>query len=299
MENNKSSGNNTNKILLVLLLASIGVNIWLFTSKSGMQEDFRQQKDSLITANVDIEKELNDTYTELNQYKGINARLDSLLQEANGKIDVQKARIEDLIRKEGKTSKLNKQLLAELNELKKLRDQYLEKIDQLLVENEQLKKEKTELSSTVENLSKNLEKTINTASVLRAEYLKANAFKKRSNDKYAPTAMARRTNKIEICFSVLENKIAKSGTKTAYLRLIEPGGKVLGNRAEGSSGFRRNDTGEDVLFTATKTIEYSNEKMDNICMEWEEADRVFAAGNYILELYIDGNPAGTTSIMLR
>jgi predicted nucleic acid-binding Zn-ribbon protein len=299
MENNKSSGNNTNKLLLVLLLASIGTNIWLFTSKSGMQEDFRQEKDSLITANVDIEKELNDTYTELNQYKGINSRLDSLLQEANGKIDEQKARIEELIRKEGKTSKLNKQLLAELNELKKLRDQYLEKIDQLLVENEQLKKEKTELSSTVENLSKDLEKTINTASVLRAEYLKANAFKKRSNDKYAPTAMARRTNKIELCFSVLENKIAKSGTKTAYFRLIEPGGKVLGNRAEGSSSFRRTDTNEDVLYTATKTLEYSNEKMDNICMQWEEADRVFTAGNYILELYIDGNPAGTTSIMLR
>lgn len=299
MENNNSKGNNTNKLLLVLLLASLATNVWLFSSKSTMQEDYRQEKDSLITANIDIEKELNDTYTELNQYKGINGRLDSLLQEANGKIDEQKARIEAIIRKEGKTSKLNKQLLAELDELKKLRDQYLEKIDQLLVENEQLKKEKGELTATVENLSKDLEKTVNTASVLRAEYIRPAAYKKRSSGKYVATAMAKRTNKIEICFAVLENKIAKSGSKTAYMRLIEPGGKVLGNRSEGSSTFRRNDTGEDVLFTSSKTIEYNNDKVDNICMEWEEQDRLFTAGTYTVELFIDGNPAGSSTVVLR
>ncbi|MBL7924295.1 MAG: hypothetical protein JNL88_08855, partial [Bacteroidia bacterium] len=151
-----SGGSNTNKVLLVLLLASLGLNAWLFTSKSSMQEDHRQEKENLVTANLDIEKELNDTYAELNQYKGINSRLDSLLQEANGKVDEQKARIEDLRKKEGNSSRLNKQLQQELAELKKLRDEYLERIDALLVENEQLKKEKNELSSTVETLTKNL-----------------------------------------------------------------------------------------------------------------------------------------------
>jgi chromosome segregation ATPase len=114
-----------------------------------MQESFRQEKENLVTANLDIEKELNDTYTELNQYKGINSRLDSLLAEANGKVDEQKARIQSLLKKkEGNTAKRNKELLSQLEELKKLRDEYLERIDALLVENEMLKKQKDSLNNT-------------------------------------------------------------------------------------------------------------------------------------------------------
>ena len=134
--------NGTSKLLIILLIASLALNAYLFTSKNTMQDDYKVEKDSLITARVDVEKELTDTYTELNQYKGINSRLDSLLSEANGKVDEQKAKIDALIKREGNSKKLNKELQAELAELKKLRDQYLEKIDALLVENEQLKKDK-------------------------------------------------------------------------------------------------------------------------------------------------------------
>jgi hypothetical protein len=80
MEQQKS---NNSKILLVLLIASLGLNAYLFTSKSNLQESSKNEKDSLITARIDVEKELNETYTELNQYKGENARMDSLLAVAN------------------------------------------------------------------------------------------------------------------------------------------------------------------------------------------------------------------------
>ena len=299
MENSsKKPANNSKLILLVLLLASVGVNIWLYVSKSNLQEAYRIEKENLVTANLDIEKELNDTYSELNQYKGINNQLDSLLKEANGKVDEQKARIQELMKKEGNTAKLNKQLLAELAELRKMKDEYLERIDALLVENEQLKKEKTDLSSTVESLTKNLENTVNTASMLRAEYVKVAAYKKRSNDKYSSTAMARRTNKIETCFTVLENKIAKGGEKTVYLRVIEPGGKILGNRTSGSSSFKKSGSSEELLFTVSKDFDYKNANED-ICVSWEEADRVFTTGNYMIEIYIDGNLSGVTSLNLR
>ncbi|MBL0096958.1 MAG: hypothetical protein IPP46_11040 [Bacteroidetes bacterium] len=298
MDNTKPGGNNTNKVLIALLIASLGLNGWLFMSKTSLQDDHRVEKENLITANLDIEKELNDTYTELNQFKGVNSRLDSLLLEANGKVDEQKAKIQALMRKESNSTKLNKQLQAELAELKKLRDEYLERIDTLLVENENLKREKNELTSTVDSLSKNLESTVNTASVLRSEYLKVLAFKKRNNDKYTSTAMAKRANKIETCFTLLENKIAKAGQKTIYLRIIEPGGKVLGNRSEGSSSFKNASTSEEMLYTVSKAIDYKNEK-DNFCMEFEEQDRIFTAGTYTVELYVDGNFSGVSSIVLR
>jgi len=300
MESNQNpqKQNGTNKLLIVLLIASLGLNAYLFTSKNTMQDDYKVEKDSLITARVDVEKELTDTYTELNQYKGINSRLDSLLSEANGKVDEQKAKIDALIKREGNSKKLNKELQAELAELKKLRDQYLEKIDALLVENEQLKKDKNELTTTVESLTKNLESTVTTASLLRAEYLKINSFKKRNNNKYTSTVMAKRTNKIDACFTILENKIAKSGSKTVYLRILEPGGKVIGNRSEGSSSFKLTGTNEDILYTMSKTVEYTNDKQD-VCIIWEEADRTYAAGSYMVEVYIDGSLSGVSSLTLR
>jgi DNA repair exonuclease SbcCD ATPase subunit len=300
MESNQNpqKQNGTSKLLIVLLIASLGLNAYLFTSKNTMQDDYKVEKDSLITARVDVEKELTDTYTELNQYKGINSRLDSLLSEANGKVDEQKAKIDALIKREGNSKKLNKELQAELAELKKLRDQYLEKIDALLVENEQLKKDKNELTTTVESLTKNLESTVTTASLLRAEYLKINSFKKRNNDKYTSTVMAKRTNKIDACFTILENKIAKSGSKTVYLRILEPGGKVIGNRSEGSSSFKLTGTNEDVLYTMSKTVDYTNDKQD-VCIIWEEADRTYAPGSYMVEVYIEGSLSGVSSLTLR
>lgn len=298
MSNQPNTGNNTNKLLTVLLLGSLGLNAWLYSSKSDMQESNRVEKEGLITANLDIEKELNDTYTELNQYKGINSRLDSLLLEANSKVDEQKSRIANLMKKEKNSSALNKQLMAEMQELKKMRDEYLERIDALLVENEKLKKEKNDLSGTVETLTKNLENTVTTASILKSEYLVVSTYKKRSNDKFTSTAMAKRTNKIESCFTVLENKIAQPGEKTVYMRIIEPGGKIVGNRTEGSNSFKKADTKEDLLFTTSKTMDYKNEK-ESVCIDWTESDRVFSSGTYMIEIYIDGYLSAVNSITLR
>lgn len=296
MENSQKNG--SRRLIIILLILSLAGNIWQWTSRNTLENNYNVKVDSLITARVDVEKELNDTYAELNQYKGISTRLDSLLQEANAKVDEQKAKLEALLRREGNSAALNKKLKAQLAELASLRDQYLERIDSLLVENEQLKKEKLDLNTTVETLSKNLETTVTTASVLKAEYIKPVTYKRRSNNKYTSTAMAKRTNKLEVCFSLLENKIAKSGKRAVYLRVIEPGGNVLGNRAEGSSTFKKAGTNEELMFTNMQEVEYNNEKTD-LCMNWEEKDRVFTPGTYMIELYVDGNLSGVSSVKLQ
>jgi chromosome segregation ATPase len=298
METNPNQKNNNSKLLIVLLILSVIGNIWQWNGRNTVEKEFTETRDSLITVQVDVEKELNETYAELNQYKGINGRLDSLLQEANGKVDEQKARIEALLRKEGNSAALNKKLMAELKELQGLRDQYLEKIDALLIENENLKKDKENLSNTIENLNKNLESTVTTASALKAEYMKATASKKRSNGKYTATVMARRTNKLELCFSLLENKIAKAGERTVHLRIVEPGGNVLGNRSDGSGSFRKTGSNEELLFTSSQKVEYKNDKTD-ICINYEDVERNFTSGTYLMEVYVDGNLSGTTSVKLQ
>jgi DNA repair exonuclease SbcCD ATPase subunit len=297
-QNPAAEKKSSNRIWIILLALSAILNIYQWQNTNTVVERLEVKSDSLATAKYDVEKELEETYMELNQYKGINSRLDSLLAEANGTIDEQRGRIEKMLRNERNSAALNKKLKAELEELRKLRDEYLEKIDKLLVENEQLKKDNQELSNTVENLSKNLESTVNKASVLKSEYVTVKAYKKRSGTKYSETAMAKRTNKMEVCFTVIENKIAKSGEKDVYLRIVEPGGKTMGDRSSGSSTFRLASSNEEVQYTASTRMNYDNQKQD-LCLQWEEKERVFAPGTYVIELYVDGNLSAASSYVLK
>jgi hypothetical protein len=290
--------NKSNVILIILLLLSVGFNIYQYSAKNTIVIESKNERDSLITARVDIEKELNETYSELNQYKGENARMDSLLSKANTDLQSYENKIASLLKSESNKDQLNKKLLEELKEIKKLRDQYLEKIDNLLAENVRLKKDNTDLNTKVEQISKDLQNTVNTASVLRVEYLNISSLKKKFNDKYVPTLLAKRTNKFDICFTVLENKIAKSGTRTIYLRLISPNGKVIGDRAQGSGNFNDIKSNSQMQFTLSKSLDYSNANA-NVCMTWESANEKYDVGIYTAEIYIDGIFSSSKTLELR
>ena len=298
MEPAKAKKSNSNIIWILLLALSLIGTFLLWKDNKGNVDYYESKMDSLVTARVEIEKELGETYAELNKYKGINSELDSLLVDANAAVDAQQQRIAALIRKERNSDGLNAKLKAEIAELKKLRNEYLERVDQLLVANETLKKENVKLSESVESLTKNLESTVNRASQLRAEYIKVGTYKKRNNGKYNQTALSRKADKMEICFTVLENDITPSGPKNVYLRIIEPGGKTIGARSAGSSSFTPNGSTEEVLFTTSTILDYQN-SIEDICMVWEDEGTAFVAGTYVTEIYIDGNFGGSGKVILR
>jgi hypothetical protein len=290
--------NKSNIILIILIMLSVGFNIYQYSLKNNLINDNKNERDSLITARVDIEKELNETYSELNQYKGENVRMDSLLSKANTDLKSYEEKIALLLKSENNKDQLNKKLSEELKEIKKLRDQYLEKIDNLLAENVKLKKDNSDLNTKVEQISKDLQNTVNTASVLRVEYLKVNTLKKKYNNQYTPTLLGKRTDKFEICFTILENKIAKSGSRTIYLRLLSPNGKVIGDRAQGSEIFTESISNSQMQYTLSKSIDYRNTN-ENLCFKWESIGEKYDAGIYTSEIYIDGVFSSSQTVDLR
>jgi chromosome segregation ATPase len=223
---------------IILLLLSVALNVYQWRNHSTAINTYEQKVDTLVVERVNVEKELADAKSELEKYRGISANLDSLLNEAQAKIDEQSKKIRLLGVQERNSKDLNLKISQQLADLQLLRDEYLGRIDSLLMLNKQLVTEKEQLTSNVESLSKNLETTVATASALKAEYLKIKSFKRRGNGKYVETAIAKRTHKLEVCFDVLDNKIAKKGEKTIYLKITEPGGKAIGNRSTGSNMFK-------------------------------------------------------------
>jgi len=283
---------------LILFLLSFLLNIYLWWNRTTTINNYEGKVDTLIVERVNVEKELSDTKNELEKYRGISANLDSLLNQAQAQVDEQEKKIKSISKSAKNSVDLNNKLAEQLKDLRGLRDEYLTRIDSLLIANKQLTEDKEKLTSNVENLSKNLETTVATASVLKAEYFKVQSFKRKSSGKYVESALGKRTHKLTFCFDVLENKIAKPGERTVYMKITEPGGKPVGNKSTGSSSFKT-ASGEEVMYAATATLDYKGVKQ-NICMDYEEQqDKMFPAGTYLIEIYIDGNLSGAGSYVLR
>jgi len=295
---NQNQKSNSNRLWMILLIVSVLLNIFQWTRNNSAITSYQQKVDTLVIEQVNVEKELVDTRNDLEQYRGKSASLDSLLDEANVRLTEQEKQIKDISRNSRNMAEMNAKLKAQLKTLQGLRDEYLTRIDSLLTENQKLQAEKKELTGTVESLNKNLETTVNTASVLRAEYLKVSSYKRKGSGSYSATPTAKRVHKMEVCFDVLENKIAKAGEKTVYLKVTEPGGKPLGNKGMGSGSFKT-AAGEDLMYTANSTITYTGVKQ-NVCLNYEEQqDKMFPVGNYLVEIYIDGNLCGSTTYSLK
>lgn len=297
MENNQQ-GQKSNKLWLVLFLLSAGLNVYLWMNRESQVTQLEVRVDEMQADSVNLENEIAAAKAEINSYQGKNAELDSLLKEANLKIDEQAKKMKGV---SGQRDKLKKQLA----ELQALVQDYLNRIDSLIAANDSLKganselvSEKQQLSYNVATLSKDLESTVQTASALKAEYIKINMFKRRDNGKYVVTPLAKRTHKMEVCFEIMDNKIAKAGNRNVYVCITEPGGKMIGNRSTGSGSFTTK-SGEDKLYTAVSSVDYAGAKK-SICVSHEEKDdKKFSPGTYLVEVYVDKELAGAGSAVLK
>ncbi len=298
MENQNQDKSKKGTLWIILLLLSVVLNIYQWRNHSTSVNMYEQKVDTLVVERVNVEKELSDARAELEKYRGISANLDSLLNEAQAKIDEQAKKIKTIGSNNANLKSMNTEMQKQLAELRMLRDEYLTRIDSLLMINKQLVSEKEQLTGQNQSLSKNLENTVATASVLKSEYIKVKSYKRRGSGKFVETALAKRTHKLEVCFDILDNKITKQGEKTVYLKITEPGGKPIGNRSTGSGSFNT-ASGEEVMYASSATIDYQGAKVSQ-CLNYEEQeDKKFAPGTYLIEIYIDGNLSGAGSYVLR
>ncbi|OYU96458.1 MAG: hypothetical protein CFE21_08685 [Bacteroidetes bacterium B1(2017)] len=289
---------NTLTLLLLLLITSLGANFYQWKNHSTTVITHGTEVDSLINARVEVERELTSITMELEKYRGIAGNLDTALNDAKGQIAAKEAEIRKLFATEKNLEKLNKKLKVQMEELRKLRDENLEKIDVLMAENQKLKEENSSLNSTVNNLNEQknmLEGKVATASQLKVEYVKVNSFKKKGSGKFVESVLAKRTNKIESCFTLMDNKVAGPGDKMIYLVITAPDGKVL-------MGFTKaqftDSDGKTVDATASQKVTYTGDKQD-LCLAFENDERILEAGTYTINVYAENVLVHASSYLLK
>ena len=288
----------TNKIIYFLSLSVIVLITSLFVQKKTMQQEldlkvqFIEQKNMLRNQLDDIIDEHEDL---LNEYGELNQDL----QQKDSVIRQQVLEINSLL----ETRKDLKQALQKIEVLKKISKKYIATIDSLVNITNRLRSEKDSVITVNKNINwknyklnkqnEKLAETVTKGSVLEVERLEVFPIKRKITGKEAITKQAKKTQKIQICFSVLGNSIAESGTKKAYIQIVSQDGLVLKSNSLIQT-ILESDTVDATTFTE---FDYQNSTIDH-CHEWERLD-ILQEGYYLISVIINKKIVAQTTLKLK
>ncbi len=301
-ENEKSSKKRGLLFWIIIGLTTTNViTIWLLVNEKSkvantitISEKIRVEKNTVEVDLLDLQKDYQNLQTN-----------DAAMQLD---IDAKRERIEELIKEAAKhkgDATIISKLKKETQTLRSIMQSYVRTIDSLNTLNQTLVAEKKtvlkQLGSEKEKQSvlikekDELKSTIAKGSILSCFNISAKAvLYKRGGKKESETNKARKTEKIKVSFSLGENKIAKAGEKTIYVRIMTPDGKELAKSYDDNCRFNFNQSSG--YFAGKETLNYANAEL--IGVTYCEGQGEYVPGNYIIEITCDGVVIGNTSLKL-
>lgn len=287
--------------IISLLVISNVLTIWLW--KTTKNEVITER---VVTEQVMVERDnvTNDLLLLQKDYETIQAK-DAAMQL---EIDAKKERIAELIQEAAKhkgDAYVIAQLKKETETLRAIMKGFVRTIDSLNTLNINLVAEKKTVlkqlgvekdkQTTLIKEKDELKSTIAKGSVLTCFNISAKAVSyKRGGKKESETTKARKAEKIKVSFSLGENKIAKAGEKTVYIRIMTPDGKEMAKNYDDNYKFTFDKSSG--YFAGKETLNYANVEISGVtyCEGMDE----FVPGNYIIEVSCDGVVIGSTSLKL-
>lgn len=276
--------------LAAMLVFAVAALLLVTTKGRTERAALEQEKEQLELALE--QQQLSNEYESLNnefaQYENQTSLLenDSIVQ----KYSAAKAQVEKLLQElkneKNKSAAQIAKLKGEIETLKGILRTYVEQINelkqqnqQLTAENEEVKAQNQRLNQTVENVqadNRQLSERMTLAEKLNVTGVTLNALKKNGKNEKNVTKAAQ----LKVGYSVAPNNSTPPGQKVIYLRLTNPEGQLLGNA--GSFPFE----GGKVPFTAMKSIEYTGDEVHDQ-IYWNVTSTL-TPGTYTVELFTDG-----------
>ncbi len=297
-QQHKSSSSNILKVVVALLgIGILGLGYYtydMYNEYTATKQDLESQKEQLIN---DLQ-ELEVNYTQAIEEK----------KEVADQLTEAKTRIESLIDEIKKTKKINAGLIRkykkEIAVLKAQRDELYKIADSLRLANQQLVIEKDSISQdltrqkqyadTLLNKNEELSKVINKAKILYPTNLVATGVKIRSSGKIIETSRHKRAQQIRVCFTIPQNDILDYGNQKFYVKVVNPEGTTIG------SNDVINVDDNQLMISAMQEVVYDNKALD-VCIfvKPEDKEKEIIKGEYLIEVYHNGNKVGTTNLLLK
>lgn len=296
----RSSNDNRKKsgllwVLIGLLAITNAVTVWMY-----LKEKKRASNEVVIKEQVIVERE--NVKEDLLQLQQDYSNLQTNDLTLKAEIEAKKAEIDQLIldaeKHKGDAYVISK-LKKETETLRQIMRGYVRTIDSLgtlnktlVVEKNNVLKELDNEKGKTTNLSKekeDLQATVQRGSILSCFNVVAKGVKfKSGGKKEVETTKASRSEKIKVSFSLGENKIAKAGEKTVYVRIVTPDGKEMAKSYDDNYRFTFNKSSG--FFAGKQALNYANAEISGVT--YCEGQGPLVAGNYIIEVSCDGAVIG-------
>lgn len=291
-------------ILIGALLAlniGIGINLWLGTKE---KEQLKIQNATLTNDKNVLQKELDQQIAELEAMRSENQSLNEQLTEKDNAIEQKIKQIKLLLNK-GKLSDAEfKKAKEEILNLRAQIEEYKLKIAELTQKNEELTAENAGLTESLTSeqlrtaeqakMIEGKDKTIGLAKRLHASSISASGVRERKmfGKKEVETDRASKVEEIRVRFTLDKNAVSDPGDKDIFVKIIGPDGSPITGKMQTTKV-----DGTETLYTEKKTIDYQNEKQDNVV--YCKKQGAFNKGEYTVEIFTEGYKIGTTKFTLR
>ena len=266
---------------------------------------FNQEYVKTVVENEYLTTELDSLLYEHELIKQEYGTLSEQLSEKDSVILANAEEIRKLIAEQADYRKIKRQL----ERLQNIAKEYVEEIDQLYTENQQLKEENKQVKASLEESQREIEaitkdkqelsETISTAAVHQAYNINSRAvYFKNKNKEEVITEKANRVDQLKTSFILGANSLIPAGPVTIYSRIAIPGtGRILTPGSGDAFTFDYN--GEKLQYTAKQTVNYSN-VAETVIIAWDlkEGDKA-VKGKYIVQIYTDDLYLGETSFELK
>lgn len=298
-------------LYFILVLALLAINGFLFSftfQSKKKSEEVAQQKAEALALVDELNDEIDDYILRLETYKSDNEGLISIRDSLktvvlNKQKDIQRA----LHDKNFTSKKLDetRQLLSdarlEIEELVDEKDDYVAQLDSMSTAYNALLTEFDSLTSQYSNqitqtriARQEASEVRNMATLMTATNLSGIGVRKK-RDGYVEAPRAKRAEKLQICFNLLENRLVEPGEQTLHLKIIGPQGVTL---AENNTVFLDKENGQESVYTARYTLAFKNEPIQQFCTYYQQSGE-FSPGLYVVNLYHRGYMIAETSLELK
>jgi len=304
-EQTPKKNSNVIYFLIVVIVALLGTDVYLYMKKNTSDEKIVYQNDEKTR----LQTELDSLEAQVEQ---VNAGKTKMTAEMQAKNDSLKAKIK-VLRVELAKGKLTAAELDKAQEdVKQLRyfvTKYTADIEELKQQNASLTNERdtlktnlsavsekantlTQQATTLQKQNQDLSTKVQIASALKVGTANVVAYKVKGSGKEVDVSRASPAKKIKINFTVASNAVAEKGSHEIYVRIIDP----TGNLISGNGGTFSAD-GQDLQYTYHTSIDFKDDG-SGYTIEWENPNP-FQKGTYTVLLYADGYTMGKTGITLK
>jgi len=299
-EQTPKKNSNVIYFLIVVVLALLGTDVYLYLQKNKSDVKIVYQEDEKNRLKV----ELDSLEAQIEQVNTGKAKMSAEMRAKNDSLQ-EKIKV---LRTQLEKGKLTK---AELNkaqeDVKQLRyfvTKYTADIEELKKQNTTLASERdtlktnlattTQKATTLEAQNKDLDSKVQIAKGLKTGSVSVVAYKVKGSGKQVDVTRASPAKLLKISFVVAPNTLADKALHDLYIRVIDPTGNLVTSPESGNFSA----DGQDLQFTYKTSIDFKDDG-SQVVVDWTNPTLPFQKGTYTVLLYSDGSAMGKGSVTLK